>query len=136
MALNVTSVDSAIIEKIRYIKIYLPTEPPRRVMGYNTSSTSLFVTWLPLNGTWPQGRVVGYRVLYIPRNLISKQSPRQINTTEVSVHLKGLRRFTVYCIRVAAVINTTFQGPLSACAHATTDQDGELAIRFMFILFL
>ena len=66
---------------------------------------------------------MGYRVLYAPRNLLGNY--KEVNTTDASVQLNGLKKFTSYCIRVGAVVNSSMHGPLSACIYVSTDEDSK-----------
>lgn len=90
--------------------------------GHNTSSTSLFVDWKTVPVGYVHGILRGYYVFYRIKN---KQTFLRTQTLLHYVDLNGLRKFTVYEIRVAA-FTIKGHGVKSKTIFVSTDEDGKL----------
>lgn len=102
----------------------VPSKPPQSVQSYNTSSTSLNVTWQEVPTGFVHGIPTGYRVFY------SRTEDNGANVTQVvvpaskrHVHLTGLDKFTNYTIKVAAFTRIGV-GAKSPGVIVSTDEDG------------
>ena len=102
----------------------VPSLPPQSVQSYNTSSTSVNVTWHRVLTGFVHGILRGYRVFY-SRTKDSGANVRQavVPATEKHVHLTGLDKFTNYTIQVAAFTRIG-DGALSHALVVLTDEDG------------
>ena len=99
----------------------VPGEAPLGVMGYNTSSTSINVTWSPP----PPNVIFGILRRFEIRYFISSQPHLKTNLTDTAtaVEIRGLEKFTNYSIEVSAV--TIGNGPFSTPIYVVTDEDGK-----------
>ena len=87
----------------------------------NTSSTSIFISWLPPPEQDQNGVITGYNVTY---SIIG--GGVMVNTTsgiQRSIELTGLEKFTQYSISVAAFTSVGI-GP-SDSITVSTDTDGK-----------
>ena len=92
--------------------------------SYNTSSTSVNVTWHRVPAGFVHGILRGYRVFY------SRTKDSGANTMQAvlpankwHVHLTGLEKFTNYTIQVAAFTRIG-DGAMSRALTVSTDEDG------------
>ena len=112
--------------------ITLCTAPsaPLNVTAYNHSSTSIMVTWQP--PMTPNGIVRFYRVEYASTTDDVDQEfsgstndvVKEIITTNTSVIITMLEKFTTYEVQVFAT--TITEGDGSDVVTVTTDEDSEL----------
>ena len=101
----------------------VPGEAPLGVMGYNTSSTSINVTWSPP----PPDVIFGILRRFEIRYFISSQPHLKdyitnLTDTATAFEIRGLEKFTNYSIEVSAV--TIGNGPFSTPIYVVTDEDG------------
>ena len=97
-----------------------PTAPPQNVTGYNTSSTSINVTWNEVPKDKQHGDIIRYTVMY-------NKTTNVINKSEVSekfFELKGVDKYTIYDIKVLAA-TWIGDGPASDPIKVQTDEDSE-----------
>ena len=100
-----------------------PSAPPQNVTGYNTSSTSINVTWNEVPEDKQHGDIIRYTVMYNKTtNVINKSEVTQIS--EKIVELKGLDKYTIYDIKVLAATDVG-DGPASDPIKVQTDEDSE-----------
>ena len=100
-----------------------PGAPPQNVIGYNTSSTSINVTWNEVPEDKQNGDIIRYTVMYNKTtNVINKSEVTQIS--EKVLELKGLDKYTIYDIRVLAATKIG-DGPASDPMKVQTDEDSE-----------
>ena len=100
-----------------------PIAPPQNVTGYNTSSTSINVTWNEVPEDKQHGDIIRYTVMYNKTtNVINKSEVTQIS--EKIVELKGLDKYTIYDIKVLAATKIG-DGPASDPIKVQTDEDSE-----------
>lgn len=114
-----------------------PDQAPRNVTASNTSSTSLLITWRPVDNFHINGILQGYRVLYFEteslnpdiKNItiyIPSRKKRAAEDEPLTLPLTELKKFTLYTIRVLAF---TILDGVFAEMNLTTAQDGKY-IRF------
>lgn len=100
-----------------------PSAPPQNVTGYNTSSTSINVTWNEVPKDKQHGDINRYTVIY-------NKTTNVINKSEVTpisgnfFELKGLDKYAIYDIKVLAATNIG-DGPASDPIKVQTDEDSE-----------
>ena len=97
-----------------------PTAPPQNVTGYNTSSTSINVTWNEVPKDKQHGDIIRYTVMY-------NKTTNVINKSEVSekfFELKGVDKYTIYDFKVLAATRIG-DGPASDPIKVQTDEDSE-----------
>ena len=97
-------------------------DAPQNVSGFNTSSTSINITWQPIPH---QPRIIHYKINIT--EVVSGTLYAQINTTKLVQHIEGLRRYTQYAFTVCGV-NTVGDGPSSLPVIISTDMDGKYTI--------
>lgn len=97
-----------------------PGAPPQNVTGYNTSSTSINVTWNEVPKDKQHGDITRYTVMYNKTtNVINKSE-----VTEKFFELKVLDKYTIYDIKVLAATSVG-DGPASDPIKVQTDEDSE-----------
>ena len=79
-----------------------PSPPPDKVTAYNTSSTSLVVTWSHLPRKYFRGEPIGYIVFYICR-MQRKYVYVNVNFTTNTITLSNLHVYTKYLVAVRAL---------------------------------
>ena len=105
-----------------------PDRPPQNVMGTNTSSTSLLITWQEPPLEFQNGDITSYIISY---NISGNNAlPMENSTSSTTIELVGLEIFTFYEIRVSAV--TVEEGPLSAAIEVQTDSDSTSLFLFFY----
>ena len=92
---------------------------PQNVSGFNTSSTSINLTWQLI----PYKPRISYYKINIAE-LVSGTLVGQINSTGLVQHIDGLRGYTHYVFTVCGV-NTVGDGPSSVPVIISTDMDGK-----------
>ena len=80
----------------------VPEEPPLNVACVSLSSQSLQITWQPPRPEFRNGLLRGYKIFYEPLNefLLDKTAGSSQTTTELTVFLSGLEKFSNYSIQV------------------------------------
>ena len=106
--------------------------PPQSVQSYNTSSTSVNVTWLEVPTGFVHGILRGYRVFY-SRTQLQEATVKYIvvPANKRYVHLMELNKFTNYTVQVAAFTRIGY-GALSSDVIVSTDEDGMDSLTFSF----
>ena len=101
----------------------MPSLPPTDIRAYNTSSTSLKVTWNPVPQGYTHGIVLGYMVLYKREKDLNNW---YINITSpvTSVELTDLNKFALYVIKVLA-FTIKGNGAMTNGTHVKTHEDGK-----------
>ena len=105
------------------------------VTARNVSSTSINVTWQPIEEKLQYGIILGYRIRYKKESSSASSSRRkrrsiQLRETEVlggnnlTWTLEGLEKFTNYCIQVLG-FNSKGDGNTSDSVCVMTDEDGK-----------
>ena len=117
-----------------YFVFIEPNAPPAKVIGHNTSSTSIWVEWDSVPVVDRNGIILSYTVTYtalpigIPRAAV-------VSDTTTHLALKGLEEYTNYSILVFA---STVKGDGNA-SHpiiVITDEDSKLlkTLRYLSIV--
>eukprot|EP00794_Sanderia_malayensis_P017493 gene17493-19243_t len=78
----------------------IPTRPPVNVIGFNTSSYSINVTWQPIEGQYRHGVILGYEITYKSVMDPAEFVLRNEGSANVTIELQGLRNYTEYTITV------------------------------------
>ena len=102
-----------------------PSAPPTLVQGYNTSSTSIFVSWGVVPVLDQNGVILSYTVTYeaLPPSPSSKLT-KTVNALNPSITLEDLNEFTDYNITVFAS-TVKGGGNISAPITVKTDEDSK-----------
>lgn len=100
----------------------VPSLPPTNLSAYNTSSTSLMVTWNPVPQGFTHGIVLGYMVLY-KRERDVNESYSNITSVVTSAQLTNLDKFTMYSIKVLA-FTIKGNGAMTNYTYERTHEDG------------
>ena len=86
-----------------FCSVIVPTSPPVDVFAYNTSQTTIYVTWSPPDPNTIPGVLVGYEVSFTPASQNASATRRvMLCACNTSVELKNLTIYTLYNITVAA----------------------------------
>lgn len=102
----------------------VPSLPPQNVSAYNTSSTSLHVSWREVPRGFVHGILLGYRVLYkIPNGETNTSIDTTSETTRYK-ELQGLKKFTIYEVNVLA-FTAIGDGVNSSSIFVSTDEDSK-----------
>lgn len=96
--------------------------PPTRLAAYNTSSTSVMVTWLPVPDGYVHGILRGYRLFF---KIDEDRFYQNVTTLNQSFELTGLEKFTNYSVKVLAFTRIG-DGNVSDPVLVSTDEDGKL----------
>ncbi|XP_057373786.1 cell adhesion molecule Dscam2-like isoform X5 [Daphnia carinata] len=108
-----------------------PEEPPLNVACVSLNSQSLQITWQPPRPDYRNGLLRGYRIFYEPLSeFFYSSSPDQSDlqtsssqtTTELTVFLSGLQKFSNYSIQVLAFTGAG-DGVKSQPLTCTTEED-------------
>ncbi|XP_022784712.1 protein sidekick-1-like isoform X2 [Stylophora pistillata] len=100
----------------------VPSLPPKNVSSYNTSSTSVHVSWHEVPVGFVHGILLGYRVLYKEASALKNQSIVSTSANTKTKELQGLQKFTVYEISVLAFTRIG-DGINSTTLFVSTDED-------------
>ena len=102
----------------------MPDLAPINVTAYNTSSTSIKVTWQPIPPDHVNGILLGYHVIYRRINKFGDNiSMVTVNGTVLHTELTGLGKYKLYSIQVAGRTLVGL-GNFSDPVNVRTDQDG------------
>lgn len=99
--------------------------PNLRPVGFNTSSTSLDISWKAIARADINGVLRGYIVFYKPYSSEGTCQNVTVSPDKVSVRLTDLRKYTEYELRVAGVTSKG-TGDMSEKSLVYTDEDGRL----------
>lgn len=95
------------------------------VTAYNTSSSSILVSWEPVPTGYLHGRLQGYKVLYeVSSASNSTWLEKRIDAKTSSVAIFNLTKFTKYNVQVLA-FTVVGDGKPSKAIQVTTDEDGK-----------
>lgn len=102
----------------------VPSHSPRNITAFNTSSTSINVTWQPIPNDHVNGILLGYRVLYKKEN-----SPMDVfqnitvNSTYLDAEITSLEVYTEYELRITG-FTIIGDGNVSESVFCFTDESG------------
>ena len=97
-----------------------PSEPPQNINGTFINSTSIQVSWTPPPISSHNGIIRHYIIRYSEVN--DDSSVQTMNTSDRSIEIGGLGKFTEYEVNVSAV--TVREGPFNSIV-VRTDSDGK-----------
>lgn len=106
----------------------VPSLPPQNLQSYNTSSTTLNVTWSDIPECCVHGILLGYRVRY---SVHRRRSDRSVDNNRIKtvpsptlqhVQLTGLEKFAEYKVQVLGYTRIG-DGFASPPFEVTTDED-------------
>ena len=97
--------------------------PNLKPVGFNTSCTSLNISWKAIARTDVNGVLRGYTVFYKPYSSKGTYHNVTVSPDNVSVGLTDLRKYTEYELRVAGVTSKG-TGGMSEKSLVYTDEDG------------
>ncbi|XP_020795716.2 LOW QUALITY PROTEIN: protein sidekick-1-like [Boleophthalmus pectinirostris] len=101
----------------------VPSGPPQNVTAEAVSSTKILLTWTPVLKAQKNGVILGYKVFYSERDLVSPRREQLVSGEgRVSLMLSPLNKYTVYELRVLAFTRLG-DGPLSAPLLLRTRED-------------
>ena len=102
-----------------------PSVSPTNITAFNTSSTSLRVTWQPISTQGLRGIFRAYRVYYIEQETYFTRSLKNVtvDAATLEVELVDLYKFTNYIVYVVA--RTNKDGMSSEKVNAFTDEDSK-----------
>ena len=100
----------------------------------NASSTSIFLSWNPIEEELQHGIILGYSIAYKKENA-TRRKRRSLSFTDNVVlvenilawTLEGLEKFTDYCIQIVG-FNSKGDGNSSDIVCVSTDEDGKYYI--------
>ncbi|KAK3749470.1 hypothetical protein QZH41_013442, partial [Actinostola sp. cb2023] len=85
----------------------VPQFPPPKVSGFNTSSTSLNITWQIIPAVLVKGVMTSYAVRYVQLdkygNNVTTQLQATVSASRLSIELTGLEKYTNYSVTVGGV---------------------------------
>ena len=85
------------------LKNFIPVAPsaiPLNVIGVNSSSTSLSISWKPPPESDRNGNILGYNITYFTIN--DSDLMTNITTSDTMTNITGLLVYTEYNVSVAA----------------------------------
>lgn len=96
--------------------------------AFNTSSTSINVTWEPVPDDHVNGIVLGYRLFYKQADkAINDFSNLTVNSSIFDIEINGLKYYTKYELRLLA-FTMVGDGNISEPVYCMTDEDGKLLL--------
>lgn len=96
--------------------------------AFNTSSTSINVTWEPVPDDHVNGIVLGYRLFYKQADkAINDFSNLTVNSSIFDIEINGLKFYTKYELRLLA-FTMVGDGNISEPVNCMTDEDGKLLL--------
>ena len=96
--------------------------------AFNTSSTSISVTWEPVPDDHVNGIVLGYRLFYKQADkAINDFSNLTVNSSIFDIEINGLKFYTKYELRLLA-FTMVGDGNISEPVYCMTDEDGKLLL--------
>ncbi|KAL3869070.1 hypothetical protein ACJMK2_041796, partial [Sinanodonta woodiana] len=104
---------------------FVPSAPPQAVSGKPINSRSIEVTWKPPPPDQQNGRIIGYKILFVENSTRSTEKDAKIEDVASdarSVFLQSLSTWTAYKIWVLAYTSVG-DGPLSHPIVVRTDED-------------
>ncbi|XP_077774861.1 protein sidekick-1 isoform X3 [Podarcis muralis] len=81
----------------------VPSAPPENVSAEAVSSTQILLTWAAVPEPEQNGLILGYKILFKPKDVESKLSSQVVRGNHtLSILLAGLRKYVLYEIQVLA----------------------------------
>ena len=102
----------------------VPSHSPRNITAFNTSSTSINVTWQPIPNDHVNGILLGYRVLYKKKNRpMDAFQNITVNSTYLDAEITSLEVYTEYELRIVG-LTIIGDGNVSEPVFCFTDESG------------
>ena len=122
-------VKAAVDYNINFSFILVPGGPPLNITAQNTSSTSINVTWKPIDENLQRGLMLGYRITFKKQQEASRRKRRSTHDSVLVKNkftriLEGLEKFTNYCVKIVG-FNSKGDGNVSNWLCVSTDEDGK-----------
>ena len=99
------------------------------VTAVNITSTSITICWTSSISNDSTNQIAGIVVIYSTEHA-ENWTKILVNASKRSVNIKGLDKFTWYCIKVMTYTRKQ-RGTFSRCVFVSTDEDGK--IYFVFV---
>ncbi|XP_048579408.1 phosphatidylinositol phosphatase PTPRQ isoform X2 [Nematostella vectensis] len=99
-----------------------PTGKPLSVHAYNTSSSSINITWEPVLPELRNGPLGIYMVVIAPVNGTKKKTVMISGVCNLTINVTSLNKFSNYCIEIQ-MVNRAGSGPFTPCYLVSTDED-------------
>ena len=99
-----------------------PMRPPPAITSYNTSSTSLEITWQAVPDEFANGNIIGFKLSYRKAEE-SNAITMDLCSEKFQFSLENLTIYTNYCIQLSAFTKSGI-GNMSDCVFVSTDEDG------------
>ena len=128
---------SAIMTTLCLIFLLVPSSPPANLTAYNTSSTSIRVSWDPVPTAFRQGFILGYRVYLIGTQAQLEQHLRRrkrtsmptgneifMDTANLTTEFQGLEKYSNYCVQGVAYTRIGESNRTNATC-VSTDEDSK-----------
>ena len=106
-----------------FVILTAPTAPPSNITAYNTSSTSLQITWQSVPEEFASGRIAAFELSFTKLEQSNSVFSIILCATEFQFSLENLTVFTNYCIQLAAFTRRGI-GNMSECLFVSTDEGG------------
>lgn len=108
----------------------VPSHSPINVTAFNTTSTSINVTWDPVPDDHMNGIIMGYRVFYKKAaEPMDDFSNLTVNSSVFDVEINDMEFFTKYEFQVLA-FTMVGDGNISEPLFCMTDEDGKYSFAF------
>lgn len=127
----------AIMTTLCLISLLVPSSPPANLTAYNTSSTSIRVSWDPVPTAFRQGFILGYRVYLIGTQAQLEQHLRRrkrtsmptgneilMDTANLTTEFQGLEKHSNYCVQGVAYTRIGESNRTNATC-VSTDEDSK-----------
>jgi protein sidekick len=106
----------------------VPSRPPTFVKAWNVSSTSIQVSWQPINDSYYEhGVLLGYQLTYHRTDGKGSVFKVIVCSRSLSKNVTRLDEYVDYNISVQA-FNSKGMGPEYQPVFCTTDEDGKLPV--------
>ena len=115
--------------KFLYFSVLISTI--HNVTTVNITSTSITISWTTSTSNDSTNKIAGIVVIYSTEHA-ENWTKILVNASKKSVNIKGLDKFTWYCIKVMTYTRKQ-RGNFSRCVFVSTDEDGK--IYFVFVPF-
>ena len=99
----------------------VPSSPAQNVLAYNTTSTSIHLSWDPPPDDQINGIILHYTVRVVPQH---GGTVVYLNSTVTNIVVASLTPYTVYTYSVAAVTSVG-SGPFSSAIMVQTNEAGK-----------
>ena len=110
----------------------MPDKSPTNVTAYDTSSTSINITWQPIPSDHVNGILLDYNVIYRRIDKLKDNiSMVTVNSTILHTELSGLGKYKQYSIQVAGRTAVGL-GNFSEPVFVRTKQDGSFYFTVKF----